>query len=105
MLGKTLLIPVFAFGLVGAATAAETPRQCPTPWSKASAAEPAGSTCRVGEARGLRQLSIYKPDSDAPHLLTKAEIRAELDAIRIAPATQFASTARRVAPEGRGGER
>jgi hypothetical protein len=87
---KTLLVPAILFGLASAAAATEAPRQCPAPWSRTSADAPVGVTCRVGDERALRQLSAYEPDADAPHLITKVEARAELDAIRISPSTQFA---------------
>lgn len=91
MLAKTLLIPLFALGVVSAAGATEVARQCPAPWSKVSCAEPAGNTCQVSDTSSLRQLGY----DDAPqHVLTKAEARAELDAIKISANAQLADERR-----------
>jgi len=81
---RNLFATISLLGGIGwafTAGASEAPRQCPAPWMSSQTAPicRAGGTCPVPAGKTL--LTAY--DAPEHHLLSKAEARAELDAIRI----------------------
>lgn len=85
---RTLLlaisIPAALFAGAASADTSAPARQCPAPWMQASNA----NICREGgicRAPTSTRVALIGANGHEDHVLTKTEVRAELDAIR-APA-------------------
>jgi hypothetical protein len=80
-----LAISIPAALLAGAASAdtVTQPRQCAAPWAQSSSA----NICREGgmcRTPTLTRAAFIGANGHEDHVMTKAEVRAELDAVKVA---------------------
>lgn len=82
MRGVSIIVALVGGGIAATAGAgsALAAGQCAAPWK----IERHTADCRAME-RGAYARLIAASDGDAPHLLSRAEVRAELDAIKRPP--------------------